>query len=100
MCQVSPEYRYYRFFDLRDTVLYPVPGNNKIKRYTQELQVEDIEELKFLDKLDLYRSQKFCHLYKFYGFWDTLTAELYKVAGGLQLLWDAQERIDLPSREY
>jgi hypothetical protein len=87
-------------FDLRDTVLYPVAGDNKVKGYTQQLQVEDIDELKFLYKLDRYRSQKFCHPYKFYGFWDTLTAELYKVAGGLQPLWDAQERIDLPFHEY
>jgi hypothetical protein len=87
-------------FDLRDTVLYPVPGDNKVKRYTQQLQVEDIDELKFLYKLHRYRSQKICHPYKWYGFWDTLSAELYKVAGGLQLLWDTQERIDLPSREY
>jgi hypothetical protein len=29
-----------------------------------------------------------------------LSAEFYKAAGGLQLLWDAPVRIDLPSREY
>jgi hypothetical protein len=35
-----------------------------------------------------------------YGFWNTITAEEYKAAGGLQLLLDAQVRIDLPTGEY
>jgi hypothetical protein len=72
-------------FDLRDTVLYPVPGDRKIKRYNQELQVEDIDELKVFYKIRNYRSQKFCHPYKLYGFWSTFMAEEYKAAGGLQL---------------
>jgi hypothetical protein len=35
-----------------------------------------------------------------YGFWNTFTAEVNKAAGGLQLLLDAQELIDLPTHEY
>jgi hypothetical protein len=87
-------------FDLRDTVLYPIPVNNKLRVYTKQLQIEDIEELKVFNKIRNYHSQKFCHPYKLYGFWDTDTGEEYKAAGGLRLLLDAQARIDLPTREY
>jgi hypothetical protein len=87
-------------FDLGDTVLYPITGDRKIKRYTQELQVEDIDELKVFYKIRNYRSQKFCHPYKLYGFWNTDTAEEYKAAGGFQLLLDTQVHIELPTREY
>jgi hypothetical protein len=68
--------------------------------YTKKLQEKEIGELKLLCKVRQYRSQKFCHPYKLYGFWNTFTAEAYKAAGGLQLLLDAQVRIDLPTREY
>jgi hypothetical protein len=87
-------------FDLWDTVLYPIPGDRKIKRCTQELQVEDIDELKVFYKIRKYRSQKFFHPYKLSFFWNTDTGEEYKAAGGLQLLLDAQVRIDLTIREY
>jgi hypothetical protein len=100
MCRVSPEYLYCWSFDLRDTVLYPIPGDRKIKRYTQELQIEDIDEWKVFYKIRNYHSHKFCHPYKLYGFWNTDTGEEYKAAGGLQLLLDAQVRIDLPTHEY
>jgi hypothetical protein len=62
-------------FDLRDTVLYPVTGDRKVKCYAQQLQIEDIEELKVVYKIRNYRSQKFCHPYKLFGFWNTDTCE-------------------------
>jgi hypothetical protein len=85
-------------FNLRDTVLYPIPVNDKLRVYTKQLQEEDIEELRYLYKLCLYKgfhyqSQKFCHPYKLYGFWNTDTGEEYKAAGGLQLLLDVQKDI-------
>jgi hypothetical protein len=51
-------------FDLRDTVLYPIPVNNKLRLYTKQLQEEDIDELKYLykpcqDKGFHYHEQKF-----------------------------------------
>jgi hypothetical protein len=81
-------------FDLRDTVLYPIPVNDKLRVYTKQLQEEDIDELKYLYKLSQYKgiqyhSQKFSHPYKLYGIWNTYTLEEYKAAGGLQLLLDS-----------
>jgi hypothetical protein len=90
-----------RSFDLKDTVLYPVPGNYREKGALKSCIIYDSSTYEYNNfyenRIPFYRTIKFNHLYKLYSFWNTNIQGKQIESGGVARFFEAREHIDCPT---
>jgi hypothetical protein len=98
--QSLPSLDSIRSYDLRDTVLYPVPVNPTEKIAYKESQIFNCNELDLLYRFPLYRTFKFNNPYKLYSYWNPAARIDSSITGGWPRIIERQYQIDCPSLVY